>query len=65
VPDGFSDEEDVDEPGDVQGIEDSDDEDGEFGCVDWARFEVGENGELSAWDQLGAGYDTEFANIGK
>jgi hypothetical protein len=49
---------------DIGGLEDSDDELEDEGYIDWAKFEIGENGELSAWDQLGAGYDREFASIG-
>jgi hypothetical protein len=63
--DESSDESTVEDEGDVQGIEDSDDEWEEFSTVDWTQFKVGNNGQLSAWDQLGAGYDMEFARIGE
>ena len=49
---------------DIRGLEDSDDELDNDKYIDWAKFEVGESGELSAWDQLGAGYNREFASIG-
>jgi hypothetical protein len=51
---------------DLGGLEDSDDIDelDDDGYIDWAKFEIGGTGELSAWDQLGAGYDREFASIG-
>ena len=62
ISDEFSDEEPPHDD-DVQGMEDSDDESREFSQIDWANFEIGDDGNLSAWDQLGAGYDKEFANI--
>lgn len=66
APDDFSEgEEESDDADDVQGIEDSDDGEGEFGNIDWARFKVGKNRELSSWDQLGAGYNTKFASISR
>ncbi|KAF8230380.1 hypothetical protein L208DRAFT_1378517 [Tricholoma matsutake] len=48
---------------DIGGLEDSNDELEDDRHINWAKFEVGENGELSAWDQLGAGYNREFASI--
>jgi hypothetical protein len=65
APAGFSDDEEFNaDEEDVQGVEDSDDE-LKFGGINWANFGVGDDGELSAWDQLGVGYDKEFASIGK
>jgi hypothetical protein len=62
----FSDEEQSPVDGDdVEAIEDSDDEQGEFSQFDWSKFDIGNGGDLSSWEQLGAGYDREFANIGE
>jgi hypothetical protein len=65
TPAGFSDDEVDEDDEDVTGVEDSDDEFDEFGGIDWTKFGVGEDGDLSAWDQLGEGYDQEFASIRK
>ena len=46
---------------DIGGLEDCNDELEDDEYIDWAKFQIGENGELSAWDQLGPGYNREFA----
>jgi hypothetical protein len=48
----------------VRVSDDSDDELDEPGYIDWDKFRIGEGGQLSSWDQLGAGYEKEFASIG-
>jgi hypothetical protein len=66
TPPGFSDDEEpTDDEDDVVGLEDSDDKLDEFGSIDWRKFGVGEDGDLSTWDQLGVRYDQEFASICK